>query len=608
MRVIVRISGIAAIALALACDLAAQSTSAATNREPAAVAQAESLLARKLPQQAVSVLTAYLQDHATDDSARLLLAETLLSMGQSQAAQEQYKTLLKSAPNNYIALARLGELAEQSGRFEEAEPLLARAVKHSRGEPQLRTEWAETLASLHRFREASQALAGVAAPRGHDERIAFFRLKAAIAEGMGNSVVATSNMESALALQPDDGNLQLATAAALLQANKPERAAALAEAVYAQTQDRSAGLMVLQARLASHKDTQAILQSLRALPLPAERALALRQEMAETLIAQGKFADAIVDLKAAVAIAPENYDLSFNLALAQFRAGQTKEAMEMAEKCKALHDSGELEDLLGDIEEAEGDNLAAVRSYQAAVSLEPKNEDYQISLALEFLRHRNFAPAKLVLTQAQAVNPKSWRVQLMLGMVEYFTGTKAAASPMLLQAADLAPQPELVLRYLGDVELDETTAPDAPAVARICGFARRHPEAAREQFYCEALQLHSDYASHDTSHLNEIVQRLTAVARRLPEDARPHCELGRAYTWLEEWNLAVRESQACAAMDPDSAQAHYRLARLYRQVGQRERFRQELERFKQASQELADQNEQHEKTLKTFVYTLQNPR
>jgi hypothetical protein len=34
-----------------------------------------------------------------------------------------------------------------------------------------------------------------------------------------------------------------------------------------------------------------------------------------------------------------------------------------------------LEDLLGDIQEARGDNLAAVRSYQAAVALAPNDEN-----------------------------------------------------------------------------------------------------------------------------------------------------------------------------------------------------------------------------------------
>jgi Flp pilus assembly protein TadD len=568
--------------------------------------KAQSLLSQGMTEQAVRVLTTHLQNHPKDVSARLLLGEVFFKLGQTEPAEKQYRLVLKSSPENYLALARLGELYERAGHFDKAEPMLAQAVKHSSGEPQLRAEWATVLVRLHRFREASRALAGIPEPASVNDKIMLFRLKAAIAEGLGNSSVAASNMESALSLHPEDSGLAMATAVAQLHARNWQRAAGLATPIFLRTKDPAVGLVVLEAQLAMREDTRRTLESLHALKLSSNQHVALRQRIAELLISHGDFAPAVEELKQAVKAEPGNTDLIFNLALAQFKAGQGKEALATAESCKALRDSGELEDLLGDIQESLGDNLSAVRSYQAAVELAPHDEDFRISLTLELIKHRSFSAAKLVLKQAEGLFPKSWRIQLALGMVEYFVGTKENASRILLHAADLAPQPQLVLRYLGDVEMDEASIPDAAAVARICDFAKQHPEAGRQQFYCGALQRRTQYAARDKSHLDKIERYLTTAGKLMPNEAGPHCELGKLYIRLEEWKLAQRESELCAQLDPDSASAHYRLARVYRQTGQTERLHHEIELYKAASRRLADQNEERQKTLNTFIYTIRN--
>lgn len=570
------------------------------------VEQAQTYLAQGRPEEAVKLLSAYLHAHPANTSARLLLAEAFLSQGQTDSAQEQYQAVLKQSPNNYIALAKLGGLYERAGRFDTAEPLLARAVKHSRGEPELRIEWAAALARLHRFREASQALAGVPAPAGADERMTFYRLKAAVAEGQGNASAAARQMESALALHPQDAGMQLATAAAELQARNWRRVLALAQPLFAQNQDPAAGLMVLEAQLTMRGDIQPTLEALRSLRLPARDDMALRQRLANILISRGQFAEAVKDLNQAANLQPGNPDLLFDLALAQFKAGQPKDALQTAGKCKSLRDSAELEDLLGDIQESLGDNLAAAHSYQAAIAQAPGNEDYRISLAVEFIRHENFEPAKLVLRQAETLFPRSWRIPTVLGMAEYLSGYKADASKILLQAASRAPRPQVVLGYLGEVELDDNSPPNEAAVAWICSFADAHPQQAKAQYYCGALLSHRAFARNDRSHVAEIERRLSRATRLLPREAGPHCELGRAYAWLEKWRPAVHESELCAQLDPESAQAHYRLAQVYRRTGQVRRAQEEVELFEAASKRLTDQNEQREKTRNIFLYTIQN--
>lgn len=577
----------------------------AVPQQQSPVSRAEAALDRGNPGEAIDLLSAYLRTHPTDDPAHLLLAAAFLMSRQADAAEVEYRKVLKHAPHNYIALAGLGELYENLGKFEKAEPMFAQAVKYSPGEPRLRIEWARVLTRLHRYADASGALARVSPPAESEQRVLFFRLKAAIAEGLGKAPQAAANMENALSVQPADSGLQLATAAASLHAQNWKRAVDLSQQVFSKTGQPEAGIILLQAQLGEHADTTQTLDSLRALAVPPEQELSLRQKLAEILISNGESAQAIVDLKRASELDSANPDTLFNLALAEFHAGKTKEALASAEECKKLKDSAELEGLLGDIQEALGDNLAAVRSYQSALAMAPADENHHLALALEFIRHRNFEPAKVVLEQAAKAFPNSWRVEVGLGMVEYFVGTKANASNILLHAVDLATDPELPLRYLGEVELDETAAPDPPAVERICAFAKAHPTSARAQSYCGALMFRNDFASQDKSRADDIVRRLSFAASSLESDPTPHCELGKVYDWLEKWEPASQEFEACTRLNPNSVQAHYRLSQVYRHLGETERSRDELKLYKAASQKLAEENERHETTLNTFLYTIQ---
>jgi tetratricopeptide (TPR) repeat protein len=524
---------------------------------------------------------------------------------QADAAEAEYHKVLRHAPDNYIALAGLGELYENLGNLEKSEPMFAQAVKYNPREPRIRIEWARVLTRLHRFPEASKALARVTPPMPGEQRILFFRLKAAIAEGLGNSGAAADNMESALSVQPGSGELQLAAAMANLHAQKWKRAAELAQNLFAKTLNPGSGIILLQAQLGNRSDPSQTLRTLRSLAIPPDQELAVRQQSAEVLISHGETAEAIVDMKRAAELDPANADTLFNLALAEFRAGNTKEALASAENCRKIRNSAELEGLLGDIQEALGDNLAAVRSYQAALAMAPAEENHHLALALEFIRHRNFEPAKLVLEQAEKTFPGSWRVQVGLGMVEYFIGTKENASQILLRAMDLASDPELVLRYLGEVELDETAAPDPLAVERICTFAKAHPSSARAQSYCGALMFRNDFATRDSSRADDIIRRLSFAASVVKDDPTPHCELGKVYDWLQKWEPASKEFEACTRLNPNSVQAHYRLSQIYRHLGETERSREELRLYKAASQKLAEENEQHETTLNTFLYTIQ---
>jgi Flp pilus assembly protein TadD len=570
------------------------------------IAQAQSFLAAGNPAAAIQVLSSHLQAHSKDASARLLLAEAYILARQTDQAEEQYQAILKLAPDNYRALAGFAELYEREGNPEKAEPMLARAATLSRGAPKIKTAWAAVLARLHRYKDASHALAGVSPPSLPEERISFHRLKASIAAGLGDAGTAASEMEKALALSPDQAGLQMATAAAEMQAKNWQRAASLAGPLFARNRDPGLGLVLLEAQLGSGDDIRPTLEALRRVTLPEQQETVFRQRLAELLISHERFFESVDELKRALELEPARADLKFNLALAQFKSHQLDDALATAASLQKTADSAELESLIGDIQEARGDNLAAVRSYQAAVTLAPNEEKYRLELALDLIQHKSFEPARVVLKQAEELHPDSWRVRVASGMVEYFAGSAEDATKTLLKAADVAAEPEAALRYLGDIQMDQAGAPDRAALSRLCEYGDAHPNAGKLQFYCAALLFRRDYLSNDRSHTGEILRRLNAAARKLPNEASPHCQLGKAYRWIEQWQEALRESETCARMDSNSADAHYRLAQIYQHLGQQERSEQEMKLYQAASARLADENARRDETIKTFLYSIQN--
>jgi tetratricopeptide (TPR) repeat protein len=592
-----------ALAFGAERNLAASQARAPQSSGP--VAEAQASLARGDSEDAIRILSAHLQDDPKDIAARTLLGQAYSAAGHDDRAAGEFQIVLKAKPDDFIALASLGEIYARGGDSEKAEPFLAHAVKINRAPP-IRTEWAVVLARLHKYKEAQSALAGLAAPSGREDAIRFHRLKASVALGVGNASGAAAEMEAALALSPADNALILATAVAQLQAKNWIRAAHLAEPLFSRTHEPQIGLICLEAELEMHSDFHPTLEALRATQIESSQELAFRQRLAELLISHGEFAESITDLEAAASLDPARPDLQFNLALAQYRAGRLDDAAKSIEKCKELGDDAELEDLAGDIQEARGDNLAAVKSYQAAVALAPNEEKYRLAMAVELIRHSNFDAARLVLKQTEESQPNSWRIELTLGMVEYFGGTDEAATKYLLRAAELAPEPQTALKYLGDIQMDRPSAPDAEAIARLCDYADREPKNGVMQYYCGGAIFRRDYSAGDNSHADEILRRLHAATRLLPNDALAHCQLGKTYRWLERRQEALSESETCARLDPDSAEAHFRLAQIYQHLGVAEKSKKEMELYEAASLKVADENARRDATMKTFIYTIQN--
>ena len=91
-----------------------------------------------------------------------------------------------------------------------------------------------------------------------------------------------------------------------------------------------------------------------------------------------------------------------------------EQARDNAQALLARHDTAELHHLLGDVQEKLGHSLEAVREYQQAVALDPR-EPYVFDWGSELLLHHAPEPALEVFSKGNRLFPRSVRMLIGAG-------------------------------------------------------------------------------------------------------------------------------------------------------------------------------------------------
>ena len=110
----------------------------------------------------------------------------------------------------------------------------------------------------------------------------------------------------------------------------------------------------------------------------------------------------------------------------------------LLEALLAKQNTGELHNLLGQIDEKDGNFVAAANEFEAAAHLDP-SEDNLFDWGSEMLLHRTYEPAISIFQQATLRYPNSPRLFIGLGLAMYSRGKYDDAVEALLKAADLNP-------------------------------------------------------------------------------------------------------------------------------------------------------------------------
>ena len=464
-----------------------------------------------------------------------------------------------------LTLARLFAGNNEAGKAEQA---YREALRRFPRKPEIREEFALLLARERKYEEAQSTIRLISPPLNPEARVHYYRLQASIDSGLGDVHAAAHAMEQALQSAPSDDALQYLTALTEAEAGDWESCLRNVKNLNARNPTVDSGLLLLRAQLAKREDFRSALQSLRALHVAEDQRLHVKVRSSELLAAANQHADAAEELEAAAKL-PGGDDpaLLFNLAVEQYSSGQFALALATIQSLRALNDSAELEDLAGDTQEQTGDRESAVRSHQNAIALAPKEERYRLSLGAELLKFGDYERAASVFEQGAQLFPNSARIYVGLGMSYYFVEKYDESVAAFVHADQLDGHSSRALNYLGATQVDNAAGPSAGALGVICARADSAKAEPKTITWCGALLLRRAVLANNRTVAPDVIRRLRLASKLEPTDPVAICSLGHALEWMEQLPEARQLLENCVRLRPDSAEDHYRLSRVYRQLG-----------------------------------------
>jgi tetratricopeptide (TPR) repeat protein len=300
--------------------------------------------------------------------------------------------------------------------------------------------------------------------------------------------------------------------------------------------------------------------------------------LASFYLQQGRLETAIPHLERARAIDPSNYSAGYDLALARLETGAMDKARAEVEKMLAAKETGELHNLLGDIEERTGNLKAAAEEYQRAARIDP-TEEHLFDWGNNLVQMRAFEPAAQVFTAAIARHPKSARLRVGLGITHYWRREYEQAVTLFCEAVDLDPKDPRPYQFLGETV---GVAPQlgAEITERLARFVKAQPGNAQAHLHYALSLWKGQSADVPPAGLRRIEALLRRAVALDPTITRAHFELGILLSDQERYKEAIQALREAVRLDPDLAQAHYRLAQAYQRTGEKGLAAKELEIFR----------------------------
>ena len=315
----------------------------------------------------------------------------------------------------------------------------------------------------------------------------------------------------------------------------------------------------------------------------------------------GKIAEAQPLLEQAQQIKPDSYENGYDLALADLLLGRFSEARQVAQTLLKAHDTGELHNLLGQIDEKDGKFVAAANDFETAAHLDP-TEDNLFDWGSEMLLHRTYEPAIAIFQRATTLFPKSPRLYIGLGLALYSRGKYDDAVQALLTAADLDPSDPRCYVFLSKA-YDSSPKQADDVIQRFRRYADLRPNDAHAQYYY-AMSLwkgkRAGDANVDLQTVQSLLQKSIALDDTLPE---AHMQLGDLYAGQHQYDKSIPEYVRALELNPNLSDAHYRLGTDYVHVGQKDEAQKEFAVYQKLRAEHLNETDKERAEVQQFVYS-----
>jgi len=314
---------------------------------------------------------------------------------------------------------------------------------------------------------------------------------------------------------------------------------------------------------------------------------------------------AIPYLEHAEQIDPSSYDNGYDLALAYLLSGRLGDARHTIESLLSRKNTAELRNLLGQVEEKDGNFVAAANEFEAAAHMEP-SEGNIFDWGSELLLHRTLEPAIQVFEQGAKLYPDSPRMAIGLGMALYSLGRYDDAVKSLLRAADLNPSDPRGYPFLSRAS-DSSPSQSEEVIERFRRFAEIAPKNANAVYYY-AMSLWKSKRAQDPN--QDLTQIETLLKKSIALDAslaEAHLQLANLYSDQKKYSEAVPEYLKARALNPDLADVHYRLAQAYVRLGEKDKAQEEFKVYQELRAQHLSDLERQRAEIRQFVYSEQQP-
>jgi tetratricopeptide (TPR) repeat protein len=323
--------------------------------------------------------------------------------------------------------------------------------------------------------------------------------------------------------------------------------------------------------------------------------------LADIYIQSGKIADALPLLEQAQRINASSYDNGYDLALAYFLAGRLGEARQVIQSMVQQKNTGELHNLLGQIEEKDGKYIKAANEFETAAQIDP-SEDNLFTWGSELLLHRTYEPAIDVFQQAALRYPKSPRLRIGLGMALYSRSRYEDSINSLLAAADLEPADPRCYLFLYKSYLSSPNQADA-VIQRFRRYSDLQPDNALAQYYYAMSLWKGKRLEESSANVREVESLLRKSIALDGTLADAHLQLGILYADQHEFDKSFPEYRRALELNPNLSDAHYRLGQYYVHAGQKDHAQQEFAVYQQLEAQRMAAVDKEKAEVQQFVYS-----
>jgi tetratricopeptide (TPR) repeat protein len=323
--------------------------------------------------------------------------------------------------------------------------------------------------------------------------------------------------------------------------------------------------------------------------------------LGELYVRMGKLADAVPFLQQAQAINPSSYDNGYDLALADLMTGKPAPARQLVQTLLHEKDTAELHNLLGEIEEKDGNYVVAVNEFATAAHQDP-SESNLFDWASELLLHRTLEPAIDLFRQSAQRYPNSVRMAIGLGIALYSRGNYDEAVKSLLRASDLSPADPRCYFFLSKA-YDSSPGQADDVIQRFARFSQLQAGNGQASYYY-AMSLWKGKRAQDPSLDRQQIESLLRKAVALdPKLAEAHLQLGNLYSDQAQYAQSIPEYTKALEINPNLADAHYRLGQAYVHTAEKDKAQEQFQVYqKLRAQHLADLDKQIA-DIRQFVYS-----